>query len=65
MLGLKSNEDFDFKLPKREIKFDFAKSNFSTGNANSKTHILLLNSMNPKSLVSGSVIDLNNALKRA
>ncbi len=65
MLGLKLNEDFDFKLPKSEIKFDFAKSNFSSGNANSKTHILLLNSMRPKSLVSGSVIDLNNALKKA
>jgi hypothetical protein len=42
MLGLKNDENYDFKLPKNEIKFDFAKSNFSAGNANSKTHILLL-----------------------
>jgi hypothetical protein len=65
MLGLKKDENYEFKLPKNEIKFDFAKSNFSSGNANSKTHILLLNSLTPFSLLSGATIDLDKVLKKA
>lgn len=65
MLGLKENEDFDFRLPVQEVKFDFAASNFSSGNANSKTHILLLNSLGPMSLLSGANIDLEKVLKKA
>lgn len=64
MLGLKENENFDFKFPKDEIRFDFANSNFSSGNANSKVHILLLNSQSPKSLLSGANIDLDKVLKK-
>ena len=65
MAGLKNDEDYTFKLPKDEIKFDFSKSSFSSGNANSKTHILLLNSLAPKSLLSGASIDLDKVLKKA
>ena len=65
MLGLKNDENYEFKFPKDEIKFDFAKSNFSSGNANSKTHILLLNSIAPYSLLSGAKIDLDKVLKKA
>ena len=61
---LRDNEDYAFKLPKAEIKIDFAKSNFSSGNANSKTHILLLNSMMPFSFLSGARIDLSKVLKK-
>jgi len=65
MLGLKEDEDHEFKFPKDEIKFDFAKSNFSSGNANSKILILLLNSVTPYSLLSGAKIDLDKVLKKA
>lgn len=65
MLGLKSNENYEFKFPPPEIKFDFRKTNFSSNTANSKTHILLLNSAFPKSLLSGARIYLEKVLKKA
>lgn len=65
MLGLKDDENYDFKFPKDEIKLDFAKSNFSSGNANSKILILLLNSVTPYSLLSGAKIDIDKVLKKA
>lgn len=65
MLGLKNNENYDFRFPKDDIKFDFAKSTFSSGNANSKALILLLNSAEPHSLLSGARIDLDKVLKKA
>lgn len=65
MLGLKADENYDFKFPKDDIKFDFAKSNFSSGNANSKILILTLNSVTPYSLLSGAKIDLDKVLKKA
>lgn len=65
MLGLKENENYDFRFPKDEIRFDFSKSNFSSGNANSKVLILILNSVIPYSLLSGAKIDLNKVLKKA
>ncbi len=65
MLGLKRDENYKFKLPKVEIKFDFSKTNFSSANANSKTHILILNTMSPKSLLSGASVDLDKVLKKA
>jgi hypothetical protein len=65
MLGLKKDENFDFKFPKDDIKFDFAASSFSSGNANSKILILLLNSVTPYSLLSGAKIDLDIVLKKA
>ncbi len=65
MLELKKDENYDFKQPKAEIKFEFSKSNFSSGNANSRTYILLLNAVSPKSLLSGANIDLDKVLKKA
>jgi hypothetical protein len=65
MLKLKVNENHDFKFPKSEIKFEFQKSNFSAGNANSRSHILLLNSMTPYSFLSGARIDTDKILKKS
>ncbi len=65
MQGLKVDENFDFKFPKDDIKVDFVKSNFSSGNANSKILILLLNASTPYSLLSGAKIDLDKVLKKA
>ena len=61
---LRENEEFDFKYPPINIKIDFSTSNFSSGNANSKILILLLNSMDPYSLLSGAKIDLSKVLKK-
>src|SRR6185437_684374 len=58
------DENFAFKLPSNEIKFDFLKNAFSTGNANSKTLITMLNQCLPHSLLSGAVIDLSSVLKK-
>ena len=63
MLKLRDDENYDFKFPASEIKFDFIKSNFSRNNANSKTLISMLNSIGPKSLLSGANIDLDVVLK--
>ena len=65
MVGLKADENFDFKQPKAEVNFDFAKANFSSGNANSKTLIVLLNQLNPRSLLSGAMVDLDKVLKKS
>lgn len=65
LLLLKENDEHEFKFPSKEIKFDFAKSNFSSGSANSKTLILMLNSCDAYSLLSGAKIDLDDVLKKA
>lgn len=65
MIALRNDENYDFRFSKDEIKFDFIKSNFSSVNANSKTFILLLNSITPLSLLSGAKIDLDKVLKKA
>lgn len=62
---LKLNENHDFKYPTAEIKIDFLRSLFSTGNANSRVLILLLNSKRPQSFLSGANIDLSKALKKS
>jgi len=64
MLLLLKNENHLFKLPSNELKIDFRKSPFSSGNANSKTLISMLNQNNPISLLSGSKIDLDKVLKK-
>lgn len=64
LLSLRDDENFDFKFPLNNIKFDFAKSNFSSGNANSKILILMLNTETPFSLLSGAKIDLDKVLKK-
>ena len=64
MQKLKEDENFSFGFPKEEVKVDFIKSNFSSGNANSKALIILLNSTKPKSLLSGASVDLDKVLKK-
>ncbi len=61
---LKADENYAFRFPKSENSVSFH-GNFSAGNANSKTLILLLNSMRPHSFVSGAQIDLSKILKKA
>lgn len=63
LLSLRDNENYAFKFPATDIKFDFDKSNFSSNNANSKTLISMLNTTSPKSLLSGANIDLDKVLK--
>lgn len=63
MLRLRENQYHDFSFPPVEIKFDFIQSNFSQGNANTKTLIAMLNTLQPKSLISGATIDLDKVLK--
>lgn len=65
LLLLKENDNHDFKFPSKEIKFDFAKSSFSSGSANSKTLILMLNTCDSYSLLSGAKIVLDEVLKKA
>jgi hypothetical protein len=65
MIRIKESEDANFQFPSDDIKFNFLESNFSSGNANSKTLILLLNSAMPYSLLSGARIDLDKVLKKA
>lgn len=65
MLNLRKDDSYAFKYPKVEIKFDFSKSLFSSSNANSRVHILLLNSMTPHSFMSGAKIDLDEVLKKS
>jgi hypothetical protein len=64
MEGLAKNQNYAFKLPPSEIKFDFIKASFSNGNANSKTLISMLNQNAPHSLLSGAKIDLSKVLKK-
>lgn len=64
MHHLKADENYDFAYPPQEIKFDFTKSNFSSGNANSKALISMLNQKSPYSFLSGAKIDLDLVLKK-
>jgi hypothetical protein len=64
ILLLRNDENHIFKLPSREFKFDFIKSNFSVRNANSKSLILLLSSLSPYSFLSGAKIDLGKVLQK-
>lgn len=64
MLKLKEDENFEFKLPEPDVKIDFAHSNFSSGNANSKALIVMLNTLCPNSLLSGAAVDLDKVLKK-
>lgn len=61
---LQATEGHDFKYPKAENKIDFEKGNFSAGNANSKSLMLLLSSLTPSSFLSGAKIDTGKVLKK-
>lgn len=64
MKALKENEDHNFKFPAFEIKFDFRKSRFSAGTANSKALVLMLANRQPHSFLSGAKIDASKVLKK-
>jgi hypothetical protein len=64
MDGLKKDENYAFRMPPKEIRFDFLKSTFSLANANSKTLVSMLNQCAPHSLLSGAKIDLSMVLKK-
>ncbi|BCO08153.1 hypothetical protein GF1_05290 [Desulfolithobacter dissulfuricans] len=64
ILKLKDNEDYPFDFINNEVKFDFKSSNFSIANANSRSLILLLSTLNPFSLLSGARIDLDKILQK-
>lgn len=64
MRFLKEDGSHDFKFPLFEIKFDFRKSRFSAGTANSKALILMLANRVPHSFLSGAKIDPSKVLKK-
>jgi hypothetical protein len=64
MRALQKDENYNFKLPRPEVKIDFRKGNFAAGNANSKSLIILLNSVGPHSFWSGAKIDTSKVLKK-
>ncbi|NIY95880.1 DUF262 domain-containing protein [Salipiger sp. HF18] len=64
MRALKADESHDFRFPNFEIKFDFRKSRFSAGTANSKSLVLMLANRQPRSFLSGAKIDPSKVLKK-
>lgn len=64
MRSLREDENHQFKYPQFEIKFDFLKSRFSAGTANSKALVLMLTNRSPHSLLSGAKIDTSKVLKK-
>ena len=61
---LKDDETHEIRYPSAENRIDFEKSLFSSTSANGRVLILLLNTMSPKSFLSGANIDLNDVLKK-
>ena len=61
---LKEDENYEIRLPNADVHIDFVKSPFSNASANGRVHILLLNSMKPRSFLSGANIDLDEVLKK-
>lgn len=59
-----ADENHEIKYSPFEIKFDFVKSRFSAGTANSKALVLMLVNRNPHSFLSGASIDMNKVLKK-
>ena len=65
LLKLRNDENYNMKLPAKEVRFDFQTTNFSIANADSCTHILLLSTKTPYSFLSGSKVDMDTTLKKA
>lgn len=61
---LRDDENYDPRFPGTEIKIDFEKSPFSSISANGRVLILMLNTMSPKSFLSGANVDLDDVLKK-
>ncbi|EGQ9437946.1 DUF262 domain-containing protein [Vibrio cholerae] len=64
LLKLRDDENYLPKYPSVDLKIDFAKSPFSSASANGRVLILLLNSMSPRSFLSGASISLDEVLKK-
>ncbi|MEP9374056.1 DUF262 domain-containing protein [Mesorhizobium sp. KR1-2] len=64
MIALKNDPNYEFKQPKAEIRVDFRSGNFSSGTANSKTLIIMLNRNDPRSFISGARVDTDLVLKK-
>lgn len=62
MNKLRQDSSYIIKLPRAEVKVDFAKGNFAAGNANSKSLILMLSARTPHSFWSGAKIVITQAL---
>ena len=65
LIKLRLDESYEINLPAADVKIDFQKAVFSTGNANSRALILLLVNAEPKSFLSGAKVDLSKVLKKA
>jgi hypothetical protein len=61
---LLNNEQHDFRFPKAENRIDFRTGSFAPGTANSKTLIIMLNNMDPRSFISGAAVDTRAALRK-
>jgi hypothetical protein len=61
---LQQDEDQEIRLPSAELRIDFKRSPFSSVSANGRVLILLLNSMKPRSFLSGANVDLDEVLKK-
>ncbi|SFR31375.1 hypothetical protein SAMN04488005_0008 [Yoonia tamlensis] len=64
MKRLLDNENHKFRFPSFEVKFDFRKTRFSIGTANSKALVLMLANNNPHSFLSGAKVDAAKVLKK-
>lgn len=64
MNRLRDDSSYKMRLPRPEVKLDFAKGNFAAGNANSKSLILMLSARGPHSFWSGAKIDPGRVLKQ-
>lgn len=64
MRKLLADPAYDFKLPNAECKIDFLRANFSSGTANTKTFIAMLNFSRPRSFLSGALVDTSEVLKK-
>jgi hypothetical protein len=65
MKKLVADENYAFRLPRPELKIDFAKDGFSAANANSRVLILLLSTEKAYSFLSGAVVDSAKVLKKS
>lgn len=61
---LRDDENHEIRYPIAENKIDFEKSSFSSTSANGRVLILMLNTMAPKSFLSGSNVVLDEVLKK-
>jgi hypothetical protein len=61
---LRNDENYTPRYPAAENRIDFKKSPFSSNSANGRILILMLNTMEPKSFLSGAKVVLDEVLKK-